>query len=53
MANIGKKHQNKIRARATKNPMESYFLGGFDLLKPRQQANVMKELDKMMKKGKK
>ena len=53
MADIGKKNQNKIRARAKKNPMESYFLGGFDLLGPRQQANVMKELDKMMKKGKK
>jgi hypothetical protein len=30
--NIGKHHQNKIRKQANKNPLEAYFLGGFDLV---------------------
>jgi hypothetical protein len=42
--NIGKHHQNKIRKQANKNPLEAYFLGGFDLVDDDKQKET-KELD--------
>lgn len=41
--NIGKHHQNKIRKQANKNPLEAYFLGGFDLVDDDKQIDKMIE----------
>ena len=38
--NIGKYHQNKIRKQALKDPVGSYFFGGFDLLPTKKQDEV-------------
>lgn len=50
LANVGRMNQKKIQKRATKNPMEAYFLGGFDLLPKATQTRIVRELDKMSKK---
>ena len=39
--NIGKYHQNKIRKQALKDPVGSYFFGGFDLLPKDKQEEVL------------
>ena len=41
---LGKKHQEIIRKRAMKNPVEAYFLGGFDLLPKEKQEEAIKDL---------
>ena len=46
--NIGKYHQNKIRRQALKDPVGSYFFGGFDLL-PENKKEEVKEYLKNMK----
>ena len=38
---IGKYHQNKIRRQALKDPVGSYFFGGFDLLPKEKQDEVL------------
>lgn len=43
---VGKVHQSKIKRKAIKNPIEAYFLGGFDLLPKATQQRVLKELKK-------
>tara|TARA_R100000742_G_C4236336_1_gene56877 strand:+ start:59 stop:220 length:162 start_codon:yes stop_codon:yes gene_type:complete len=47
---VGKIHQSRIKRQAIKNPIESYFLGGFNLLPIATQQEVLKELDNMGKK---
>ena len=39
--NIGRYHQNKIRRQALKDPVGSYFFGGFDLLPKQTQDEVL------------
>jgi hypothetical protein len=39
--NIGRHHQNKIRRQALKDPVGSYFFGGFDLLPKDKQEEVL------------
>jgi hypothetical protein len=39
--NVGKYHQNKIRRQALKDPVGSYFFGGFDLLPKDKQEEVL------------
>ena len=39
--NIGRYHQNKIRRQALKDPVGSYFFGGFDLLPKETQDEVL------------
>ena len=39
--NIGRYHQNKIRRQALKDPIGSYFFGGFDLLPKETQDEVL------------
>ena len=46
--NIGKYHQNKIRRQALKDPVGSYFFGGFDLL-PENKKEEVREYFKNMK----
>ena len=50
LANVGRMHQKRIKRKATKNPMEAYFLGGFDLLPKATQTRIVRELGKMSKK---
>ena len=38
---VGKYHQNKIRRQALKDPIGSYFFGGFDLLPKETQDEVL------------
>ena len=38
---VGKYHQNKIRRQALKDPVGSYFFGGFDLLPKETQDEVL------------
>ena len=38
--NIGRYHQNKIKKQAIKDPIGSYFFGGFDLLPEKQKKEV-------------
>ena len=45
MKTVGQKHQAKIKRRARKNPIEAFFLGGFDLLTKPQQSRVMRQLE--------
>ena len=47
---IGKFHQERIRKRAIKNPIQAYFLGGFDLLPKEKQEEVKKELNRRVNK---
>ena len=50
---IGKKNKNKIKKRVIRNPMESFFLGGFDMLPKTTQNRVIKQLNlKNKSKGK-
>ena len=50
---IGKKNKNKIKKRVIRNPMESFFLGGFDMLPKTTQNRVLKQLNlKNKSKGK-
>ena len=42
--NIGKYHQNKIRKQALKDPVGSYFFGGFDLLPTKKHDEVKQYL---------
>lgn len=50
---IGKKNKNKIKKRVIRNPMESFFLGGFDMLPKTTQNRVIKKLQQKNKsKGK-
>jgi len=46
---FGKLHQERIRKRAIKNPVEAYFLGGFDLLPKEKQEEVKKEFNRRVK----
>jgi hypothetical protein len=45
--NIGKYHQNKIRKQALKDPVGSYFFGGFDLLPTKKQDEVKQYLNEV------
>ena len=49
--NVFKKHQRIIQKKAIKNPMQAYFLGGFDLLNDHKQKEVKKEIKKLIKLG--
>jgi len=48
---IGKHHQNKIRKQANKNPLEAYFLGGFDLVDEDKQQKTKEFLNKLSDKA--
>ena len=45
-------NQRKILRRAKQNPMEAYFLGGFDLLSPQEQNKALKDMEKMFNRKK-
>ena len=49
--NIGKHHQNKIRKQANKNPLEAYFLGGFDLVDDDKQKETKEYINKLSDKA--
>ena len=48
--NVGKYHQNKIKRQALKDPVGSYFFGGFDLLPKDKQEEVFKYFETLNKK---
>ena len=48
---IGKHHQDKIRKRANKNPLEAYFLGGFDLVSDDKQKETKEYFNKLSDKA--
>jgi len=45
-------NQRKISRRAKQNPMEAYFLGGFDLLSVDQQNKALKDMEKIFNRKK-
>ena len=38
---IGEYHQDKIRRQANKNPLEAYFLGGWELVSEKKKQQTL------------
>tara|TARA_R110000765_G_scaffold405693_2_gene502346 strand:+ start:844 stop:1008 length:165 start_codon:yes stop_codon:yes gene_type:complete len=47
---VAKYHQDKIKKQANKNPLEAYFLGGFDLADDEKQKETEKYLKTLINK---
>jgi hypothetical protein len=47
--NVFKHHQNKIKKQAIKDPVGSYFFGGFDLLPEKKKKEVKEYLNQLTK----
>ena len=47
---VAKYHQDKKKKQANKNPLEAYFLGGFDLADDEKQKETEKYLKTLINK---